>query len=353
MKRRKNNIYNAALSLLVPVLFNSCIDKYVPESLDAFDKDAAFTTTMYHPVLGRTNVISNNFSSGNSTQPLTFTLTNVTHKDGTPAPELTESFPVRIWKTPYSGTEKSLAEINAKRGYENRSLLQVRQHSGEIILWENALSSFVKCSPDSGYVFNVKVENSGGWREYTGLRLVPYREQDFETDDLSASEDNNGIVTQDYVHPSNVTNMYKENNTSYFGLIQPEDVRVYFREIKDATTSAPSLTFRFMTQDYNTINPKKFSGTDWNNLVHGFNMKVTDEYVRYDVAYPIPLNTLPSKYTNANGTKAHVVFKYDRLMYGTRRVTASMDLNFAIYKEGHWEIVFVFTGGNPEFRDNY
>lgn len=330
----------------------SCIDKYVPEDLDAFDKDAAFTTTVYHPVLGRTNVISSNFSPGNSTQPLTFSVTSIIHKDGTPAPELTESFPVRVWKLPYSGTEKSLAEINAKRGYENRPLFQVRQHSGEIVMWENALSSFVKCAPDSGYVFNVKVENSGGWKEYTGLRLVPYRELDYETTDLSASESNNGIVTQDYVHPDNVVNMYKSGNTSSFGSMTPEDIQVYFREVEDDSTSTPSLTFRFMTQDYKPIAPKKFSGTDWANLIHGFNMKQTDEYVRYDVAYPIPLNTLPSKYTNTAGTKAHVVFKYDRLMYGTRRITASMSLDFAIYKEGHWEIIFVFAGGNPEFQDN-
>lgn len=58
--------------VVVGMLQQSCVDKFVPESLDAFDKDAGFTTTLYRPVLGRNNLISENFSPGNSTQPLTF-----------------------------------------------------------------------------------------------------------------------------------------------------------------------------------------------------------------------------------------------------------------------------------------
>lgn len=350
MKRKRNKLYNWVGWVTVICLNMSCVGNFLPDNLDAFDKDATFTTTVYRPFLGRTNVISNNFNAGNSTQPLTFTLTSITHKDGSPAPELTETFPVRVWKTPYMGTEKSLEEINAKRGYENRSLFQVRQHSGETILWEDANSSFVRCNPDSGYVFSVKVENSGGWNEYKNLRLIPEREQDYEPNNMDPAT---GIVTQDYVNPTSVRNVFSEDNTSFFGRLGPEDVHVYFREVKEDVSSVPTLTFRFMTKDYQPIDPGKFSGTDWTNLIHGFNMRKTDEYVRYDVAYPIPLYTLPSKYTNKDGSKAHVSFKYDRLMYGTRRITASIDFDFAIYKEGHWEILFVFDGGTPEFRDNY
>ena len=76
--------------VVVGVLQQSCVDKFVPESLDAFDKDAGFTTTLYRPVLGRNNLISENFSPGNSTQPLTFSITRVVRKDGSEAPELTE-----------------------------------------------------------------------------------------------------------------------------------------------------------------------------------------------------------------------------------------------------------------------
>lgn len=332
------------------LLQQSCVDKFLPESLDAFDKDAGFTTTLYRPVLGRNNLLSSNFSAGNSTQPLTFAITRVVHKDGSDVPELTEEFPVRVWKSPYLGTETSLEEIESKRGYENRKLLQVREHSGEIVLWENASSSFVKCNPDSGYVFDIRVTNSGGWKDYTGLRLIPYRERDYEPSNV---DETTGIVTEDYVHPLSVRQMYKEEESSMFGLMFPEDVNVFFRRDKENESKDYTLTFRFMTKDYKPIPPGKFASTDWANLVHGFDMEMTDEYVRYKVAYPIPLNDVPTKYTNKEGDKAHVVFRYDRLMNGTSRVASSMDFDFSIYTEGHWEIIFVFSGGNPEFRDNY
>ena len=336
--------------VVVGVLQQSCVDKFVPESLDAFDKDAGFTTTLYRPVLGRNNLISENFSPGNSTQPLTFSITRVVRKDGSEAPELTEEFPVRVWHTPYLGTETSLEEIEAKRGYENRSLLQVREHSGELILWANALSSFVKCAPDSGYVFDIRVTNSGGWKDYTGLRLIPYRERDYEPTNM---DETTGIVTEDYVHPTSVSRMYKVGESSLFGLMDPEDINVFFRRDVENESKEYTLTFRFMTKDYQPISPRKFSGTDWGHLVHGFDMEMTDEYVRYKVAYPIPLNDIPTEYTNKDGDKAHVVFRYDRLMNGTQRVASSMSFDFSIYKEGHWEIIFVFSGGDPEFRDNY
>ena len=336
--------------VVVGMLQQSCVDKFVPESLDAFDKDAGFTTTLYRPVLGRNNLISENFSPGNSTQPLTFSITRVVRKDGSEAPELTEEFPVRVWHTPYLGTETSLEEIEAKRGYENRSLLQVREHSGELILWANALSSFVKCAPDSGYVFDIRVTNSGGWKDYTGLRLIPYRERDYEPTNM---DETTGIVTEDYVHPTSVSRMYKVGESSLFGLMEPEDINVFFRRDVENESKEYTLAFRFMTKDYQPISPRKFSGTDWGHLVHGFDMEMTDEYVRYKVAYPIPLNDIPTEYTNKDGDKAHVVFRYDRLMNGTQRVASSMSFDFSIYKEGHWEIIFVFSGGDPEFRDNY
>ena len=350
MKRQRNNICAWWAVAMGGCVLQSCVDNFLPESLDSFDKDAAFTQTMYRPVLGRDNVASDNFSAGNSTQPLTFTISRVVRHDGSEAPELTDEFPVRVWKSPYLGTETSLEEIEAKRGYENRSLLQVRKHSGEVILWANARSSFVKCDPDSGYIFDIRAVNSGGWKEYTGFRLIPKRERDYEPTNM---DELTGVITEDFVHPLSVQGMYKEGTSCFFGVMNEEDIKVYFRENLENTSKDNTLTFRFMTKDYEPISPRKFSKTDWTNLLHGFDMEMTDDYVRYKVAYPIPLNELPTRYTNKEGDKAHVVFAYDRLMRGTYRVRASMAFDFAIYKEGHWDIIFVFSGGNPEFRDNY
>lgn len=337
------------LSFATLALLAGCIDDHLPDKLDSFDKDSAFTTLLYRPTLGRTTVFTDNFNTGNSTVPLTFTLTNVRHADGSPAPELTDPFPVRVWKSPYLGTEKTLAEIEGKRTYENRPLLQVRQHSGEVVMWGNALSSFVECSPADGYLFDVKVENSGGYKYYTDLQLIPERELEYEP---NPADQETGFIKDDFIHPTLVSNMAAEGGSGFFSLMTVDDVEVYFHRDVDNTDKENTLTFRFMTKDFRPIDPRKFNQTKWDELIHGFDMEMTDEYVRYKVAYPIPLSPLPNKYTTQNGEQAHVLFSYDRIGRSGRRVTTNMTLDFAIFKEGHWEIMFVFAGATPEFRDN-
>lgn len=341
----------AKLLIALPVVLSlsGCVDNYLPEQLDAFDKDAVYTTQVYRPVLGRTTVFSDNFNPGNSTMPLTFTLVNVTKADGSPAPELTQPFPVRVWKTPYLGTETSLAEIEGKRTYENRSLLQVRSHSGEVVLWANALSSFVDCNPSEGYVFDVKAENSGGYKYYTGMKLVPEREMDYEP---NPADPETGFIGQDYVHPLEMSNVYAEGGSSFFNILTVDDVRVYFQQKFDNEDEGHTLTFRFLDKDYKAISPKLFNRTKWEKLVHGFDMELTDSYVRYKVAYPIPLSNLPTAYTDKNGENAHVIFAYDRIGRNGRRISSYVSFDFSIFKEGSWEIQFVFAGGSPEFRDH-
>ena len=63
---------NIALLFSCVLLSISCVDKYLPDSLDAFDRDVNFTTKLYRPQLGKNTLMSDNFSSGNSTLPLTF-----------------------------------------------------------------------------------------------------------------------------------------------------------------------------------------------------------------------------------------------------------------------------------------
>lgn len=65
MKRQRNNICAWWAVAMGGCVLQSCVDNFLPESLDSFDKDAAFTQTMYRPVLGRDNVASDNFSAGN------------------------------------------------------------------------------------------------------------------------------------------------------------------------------------------------------------------------------------------------------------------------------------------------
>ncbi|MGB3106960.1 DUF5007 domain-containing protein [Sphingobacterium siyangense] len=339
-----NNIYRSLFAVLVITSITSC-KKFLPESLDAFDPEANFTQRIYKPQLGKTTLMTNNFSGGNSTLPFTFEITSIKRFDGSAAPELTELFPVKVWKTPYLGTEKSLQEIEEKRTTEYRPLFQVRKHSGEFIMWANANSSFVRCSPDSSYIFDVKATNSGGYAYTTKMHLLPTREVDYIPNNVDPET---GLETKTYVNPTSI-NLMRSSSTGFY--LQPEQVKVYFRQNLENTEKARTLTFRFFKEDYTPINPNSFNLTKWESLIHGFNMEKTETYVRYNVAYPIPLFEMASPYTNTKGDLAHVRFSYNRIGVSGMREVSSMDLDFSIFKEGHWEIIFLFDGNGPLFTD--
>src|SRR5690606_36467271 len=103
--------------------------------------------------------------------------------------------------------------------------------------------------------------------------------------------------------------------------------------------------------DYTPIDPASFNLTDWDNLLHGFDMEKSAEYVRYKVAYPIPLVESVSRYTNEDGDMARGGVAYNRIGCSCRREDSFMQFGCSIFKEGHWEILFVFDGKGPLFKD--
>ena len=331
------------------VSFGACVDNYLPESKDAFDPEAGFSQYLYTPELGKNKLMTGNFNPGSSTLPFTFEIVNLRRYDGSEAPELTDKFPVKVWKTPYFGTETSLEEIEAKRGIEYRQLFQVRKHTGEFILWENAKSSFVRCDPDPGYVFDVKVENTGGLKYYKNFSMMPVREAAYEPSNIDKET---GLSTIEYVNPTSLSMMFTKKD-KYFYSLKPEAVEVYFHENLEMPDSLTTITFRFFNADYIPINPDKFNTTEWGNLVHGFDMvkDTVNKFVRYKVAYPIPLVETPTPYTNSTGEKAVVNFSYNWMYYGFR-YDSKLTFDFAIYERGNWEISFVFAGGDPYFGES-
>ncbi|RYG45112.1 MAG: DUF5007 domain-containing protein [Chitinophagaceae bacterium] len=339
-----NRLYTHVICIGIALAFVSC-SKNLPESLDAFDKESVFTQTLYSPQLGRTTLMTSNFNGGNSTLPFTFEIAGIRRFDGSPAPELTESFPVKVWTTPYLGTETSLLEIEAKRATEYRPLFQVKKHSGEFVMWSNANSSFVRCSPDSSYKFDVLVKNSGGYAYTANMRLIPTREVDYEPNNIDSKS---GLDTVGYVRPNIVTQMRAASNGF---MILPQDIKVYFRQNDEFEGNAKTLTFRFFTSDYTAIDPARFNLTNWATLLHGFEMEKTAEYVRYKVAYPIPLVKTVSKYTNQNGDKARVRFDYNRIGASGFREESSMQFDFSIYKEKNWEIDMDISRKQFSFKD--
>ncbi len=323
--------------------------KYLPEERETIGADSQFTNTVFQPILGRTTVFENNFYKGSTTYPVDFKIINPRRRNGDPAPELTDVFPVTVWKSgeAYTGEEKSMEEIDAKREKQNRNLFEIYPNNGNFVLWSEANSSFMRAMPDSGYVFDVEVSNSGGRRYFRDLKLMPYREQPYAPsgyDAISGQQLTNGV-------PPSVVSFIKGDTSNRY--LSPSDIDVYIRKIVNPLkTHGQSLTFKFLDKDYRYINPAKFTNTNWEGLVHGFNMQKTDSSVSYNVAFPIPLVELRTRYTNANGNMAVVRFGYSRIGFAGSRENAVLGLDFAIYEPGDWEIVFAFKNDNPKFSDD-
>ncbi|AYD48517.1 DUF5007 domain-containing protein [Arachidicoccus soli] len=338
----KRILIGFAIAFTLLLCISSCVKKYLPSDKDAIGNNARFLTTTYTPILGRNTLMTNNFDPGNSTQPLTFSIVNIKKSNGDPATELTDVFPVQIWKTAYTGLETSIAQIDSERTTEYHHLFEIREHSGEFLMWAPAKSSFVATQPDSGYVFDVEVSNSGGRQFFRNLRLKPLKEQPYVPSNLDPIT---GQATQAGVNPSYLTGIVGEHSDLPLGT---SDVSVFFYKVGDGNT----LTFKFLDTLYHPIDPHKFNTTNWQHLVHGFNMRMTDSSVTYDVAYPIPLvKGLKTNYTDPSGNYAYTRFNYSRIGFGGAVQPAELGFYFQLYEPGDWQIIFQFKKDNPKFED--
>lgn len=349
----KRNLKYAVLFLVLLAGLSAC-RKWLPKELAYLSPAAVFTQTEFRPVLGRTTEYSQIFNTDNSTTPIHFEITNVRdRRTGKPSSDLDKQISVEVWKQAYTGDEKSIAEIEAKRTKETHSIFEVRKTSGDLILWASSDSTLLQHQPDSGYLFDVKAVNSGGTHTYKDMVLDPYREQPYDPYDRDQvtgerlksylNPADSSLFNYIYIHPG-VQNI--EGDSTYEPIIS-DSVRVLFHRTGDGNT----LTFKFLNKDSTLINPANFNRTIWDSVLHGFNVQVTPTYVRYDVAYPIPLVRYKTRWTNSNGSEAHVAFGYDRVGFGGTLVRASLTFSFSIYQPGDWEILFYFHSDNPRFRD--
>jgi hypothetical protein len=345
------------ISLLVILSAVSACRK-LPEKKDYLSPNASFSRKeVYEPVLGRTILELTQFNGDGSTYPLEFTIENVRHAvDGSPASELFQKVKVQEWKRDYTGKETSIAQIDSERIWTEKPFLQIRKGSGDFIFWA-APSSLIHTYPDSGYLFDVKVQNKGNTRVFKDFALRPLREVPYEPYEYNLytrerktetrlRETPNGEIYYSVpytIHPSFLNNMYYTKDSLFTDTL----VSVYF--YKDIKSTSHTLSFEFLDQHLNPINPLKFNHTVWDSVVHGFNMKMTDTKVTYDVAYPVPLTELNTPY--ATSGQARIQFGYSRKGYGEKRIDASFGLNFAIYEPGAWTIIFYFRR-DPLFEDD-
>ncbi|MBO9732138.1 MAG: DUF5007 domain-containing protein [Chitinophaga sp.] len=339
-------------ALVVTITATAC--KKLPEKKDYLSNNANFNKKdVYEPVLGRTMLELTQFSPDGSTYPMVFSIENARDLgSGKPAAELFTPLKVKEWQRDYTGLEKSLDEIEAKRVWVNAPFLEIRKGSGDFI-FRSAPSSMIKTYPDSGYAFDVKIMNKGNARIIRDFKLRPLKEVPYEPYEYdkytrqrrqeSRQHPNGpGYQVPYTIHPNFMQNLIYAKDS----LMRDTLVSVYFNKTSE---SGHSLTFKFLDENLKPMNPALFNNTKWDQLVHGFNRKQTDSSVVYDVAYPIPLTGLTTPY--ASNGMANCQFGYSRKGYGGNRVDAYFGLSFAIYEPGDWSITFYFRR-NPIFNDD-
>ncbi|MFY0254531.1 DUF5007 domain-containing protein [Chitinophaga sp. 30R24] len=334
-------------SCVLVTMMTSCYKELLPKEKDHFSNNCNFNSDTYTANLGRTNVFYGIFNPDYSTQPLTFALQDIFHPDGTPAPELQEQVNTWQWKEYYSGAEKSIAEIEAKRIQVKRPVFDIRVNSGDLVLWN---TDTTKIKPGI-HIFNVLVKNGGGQKLFQKIKLdirrpKPY--DPYEFDDITGLQldpAKGGII-----HPA-LSGMEDQLNNA----LNPEDVIVYFRK---TDTKNNTLSFKFYDKDSLPIRLSSFNITQWDslryrsntieqNVFFGFNRRMQQDstIVTWDITSPFPV--LADVGVNERAT---ISFAYDRVSYGMRK-QAGLALTFAIFEPGSWEVIIKFRV-NPKFAND-
>ena len=347
------------------VLMSGCKKLYdLPEEKEYFSPNVNYGNKLFEPILGRTALMGE-FNADKSTLPMQFEILNVRYGDGRPATDMLQVKPTLAWIAPYTGKETSLAQIEAKRKVENRPMFEVRS-SGQFILWESSTNELIPPRPadSSTFIqdtrfFDLRVKNTGGEKIIKDFQVRPWRERPYEpSNDINPytgevardPRDPRNPLKRDYITPYFNNIVGAQSNQNLENSDSRKDIVVFIRPFTSGGTGN-SLRFVFLDKDGNSINPESFNETKWDQLVHGFNMQKTADYVQFDVAYPIPLVRLVTPYTNNDGSRANSEFAYSRKGFGGTRSTASIGLDYSIYRKGNWEIVFQFRRENPKFED--
>jgi len=365
--------YKALILLTAVVAFSGCRKIFdLPEEKDYLSTRANYNgDKTYYFRLGRTELRSNVFNPDGSNFPMTFEIRNPRFGDGRDASDMLQVKPTLVWTGEYNGLEKSLAEIEAKRKLEDRPMIEVRG-SGDLVFWNTTSRALkprdsVVLPQDIRYI-DMKITNSGGTKIIKDLAIIPEIDIPYWPDadiNLITGKPNTQNVNSKvrvYNRPalSNIigetTNQQINGDQASTGLVY-----TYIRKFTD-DPNGHRLRIKFLNRDSVAMNPGLFNETKWENQVHGFNEAgtapgyvINSEYVEYNVAYPIPLARVPTRYTNGglqgSGDAAHLEFRYSRIGFGGTRQTSTIFQDFRIYEKGDWEIVFHFKTVNPKFAN--
>ena len=362
---QKNSKYIAFSFLATLVLFSGCKKIFdLPDEKDYLSTKISYSQLAYEPILGRNTIFGGKFNSDNSSFPMKFEIINPRFGDGRDANELLTKRDVLVWTGEYTGREESIAEIEAKRKLESHPIVELRA-SGDVLVWNSANADILAprdsiIYPQDIRYFDVKVTNSGGTRIIKDLSIVPWRERPYWPDAdfniYNGRPNTEGPTSKTLVHIfPGISGMVGQSTNRELKLNDGANgvVYTYIRPVPNGPGN--TIRFKFLNKDSAAINPANFNETKWDRLVHGFNRQMTNEYVQYDVAYPIPLAAIPTRYTsggiNGSGERAFVEFSYSRIGFGGQREIGRIWQDFQIYRKGDWEIVFHFKTVNPKFED--
>jgi hypothetical protein len=330
-------------------LLAGCYKDTLPEERDYMSKDMNFKKESFVANLGRMNVFVDIFNADYSTQPLQFTLQSPRIDSKTPAPMLLDEVETRQWKQYYTGTEASIAEIEAKRITVRRPVLDLNGENGELVVWP-VDSNKVRYGK---YYFDVKVKNGAGERVFPGLQLDlrrPRPYEPYEYDDVTGvrKADNAGGI----IRPTIISG----HKDAQGGDIKAENVQVYFIKTGNA---ANTLTFRFVDKDSAVIPISTFNIQRWDSLYYfskmadrnvkfGFNRRIPGDSlsVTYDITNPFPV--LAEAF--AGDELAEYIFTFSRVSYGYRMI-GKIGMKFSIHEPGEWTVVFRYMI-NPKFSDD-
>ena len=112
--------------LFAGMISGGCKKMYdLPEEKDYLSNNLNFSSKIFEPILGRTTLMGG-FNSDHSTEPLKFEIVNARYGDGRPMTDLFAEAETYVWTGTYTGLEKSLDEIEAKRKKEKHPLFEIR-----------------------------------------------------------------------------------------------------------------------------------------------------------------------------------------------------------------------------------
>lgn len=367
--------YKALILLTTVVAFAGCRKIFdLPQETDYLSAKADYNTKVFRPRLGRTSITTNAFSADNSSFPMNFQILNARFGDGRDASDMLLSKPTLVWTAEYTGKETSIAEIEAKRKLENRPMVELRG-SGDLVMWYTATKDLIKPAdsityPQDTRYFDVKISNSGGSRIIKDLQIIPEIDVPYEpSDDYNTITGKPNTTTPagkvrvfNYPSISEVTAAIDNTPMDDVKSATKGRVYMYIRKFSN-NANGNKLRFKVLNKDSVEINPVMFNQTKWAEQVHGFNEAgtalgyvMTDKYVEYTVAYPIPLARIPTRWTaggiNGDGNSARIELVYSRVAFGGTTKTARISSNFKIFERGDWEIVFHFKDKNPKFEND-